>query len=206
MTSGYYLAATFERHAEMRRYRDQLESTWPGQVKVTSRWIDLHGGDELEASTAAQLNEDPTRCWKFGQADVADVNGAHVFVLFTGDGPSARGGRHTEFGRAQEQHDQYNVPRLVIVGPRENVFHCHPDVEVYPDWAAFLAAEKERYLLPGQTRPPAGAATCSMPTMRGTPCVLPPGHSAPNIHDDGSTAGPGSLGRHPGGAYVLDVD
>ena len=34
-------------------------------------------------------------------------------------------------------------PRLIVVGPRENIFHCHPATEVYPDFGAFLAHEKD---------------------------------------------------------------
>ena len=150
--TGYYLAAIFGRHAEMRRYRDELETTWPEQVKVTSRWIDLHDGSEEEAAGGREVTADPSRDWRYALTNIEDIVNADVFVLFTGDGPSLRGGRHVEFGRAQHSYDMYGAPRLVIVGPPENVYHGDPMIEVYPDWPAFLAAEKKQYLLPGETR------------------------------------------------------
>jgi len=42
------------------------------------------------------------------------------------DSHSKRGGRHVEFGLALAWGK-----RLMIVGPRENVFHCLPQVEQY---------------------------------------------------------------------------
>jgi hypothetical protein len=36
--------------------------------------------------------------------------------------------------------------RVLVVGPRENVFHCLPEVEVFPDWSSceqMLASEAQ---------------------------------------------------------------
>lgn len=140
----YYFAATYDRNAEMRGYRDELVAAMPG-CSVSSRWIDQHGGTALEAVTAARLNSHPAECWKYGLADIEDMSKAGTVALFTGDGPSARGGRHTEFGMALNELDAHNTSRLVIVGPRENVFHCHPDVEAYPTWQSFLSAEVQQW-------------------------------------------------------------
>jgi hypothetical protein len=55
---------------------------------------------------------------------------AATLISFT-DGAPARGGRHVEFGMAYAWGK-----RLIVVGPREHVFHALPLVEHYPDWAA----------------------------------------------------------------------
>lgn len=47
----------------------------------------------------------------------------------------SRGGRHVEFGMALAMDK-----RLVVVGPRENVFHLLPAVEQFDTWPLALAA------------------------------------------------------------------
>ena len=51
-----YLAARYSRNAEMRGVRDVLQGLG---YKVTSRWIDQHGGNLLESIVAEKLNADP---------------------------------------------------------------------------------------------------------------------------------------------------
>jgi hypothetical protein len=45
------------------------------------------------------------------------------------------GGRHVEFG-----YGMAKGKRLVLIGERENVFHDHPSVEVYPTLSAWPPA------------------------------------------------------------------
>ncbi len=149
MRQDYYFAARYSRHPEMRQYRDELESAIPGTC-VLSRWIDCHD-DELEQSyTPEALNADPAGCWRHGADDIDDLNRADVIVSFTGNGGGGKGGRHVEYGYAVALNNLYScgeldLPmRLVVVGPRENIFHCHPATEVFEDWATFLAAEMKR--------------------------------------------------------------
>lgn len=142
----YYFAGRYSRHAELAKYRDQLELI-PG-AKVTSRWIDCHDG-ELEASyTPEALAADPAGCWRHGAADLEDLNEADVIVSFTDASGGGKGGRHVEHGWAISAHDSLILAddpafsmRLVVVGPRENIFHCHPGTEVYADFAEFLTHE-----------------------------------------------------------------
>ena len=137
MTTYYYFAARYSRHPEMRAYRDEIEAAL--DAKVTSRWIDCHN-DELENSyTPEQLNADPDGCWRHGAHDLEDLEDADVLVSFTGNGGGGKGGRHIEHGFFLATAG--GGRRVVIVGPRENIFHCHPGTEAYPDWAAFLAHE-----------------------------------------------------------------
>ena len=62
-----------------------------------------------------------------------------MLVSFTGDGGGGKGGRHVEHGYAMALGK-----RIVVVGPREHVFHTDPATEVYADWASFLTAEAAR--------------------------------------------------------------
>ena len=114
-----YLAGRYQEQKTMRLVR----SVWAPEIAVTSRWIDgKHDG--VEARTCAL-------------DDLADIDEAEALVLwnpqrFHGQG---RGGRHVELGYALALGK-----RVLIVGDRENVFHSHPLVELYPDWPDAFAA------------------------------------------------------------------
>lgn len=115
-----YLAARFDRGAEMLDVAAALSRA--GHF-VTSRWI--HGrqaGPDLVSAVE----------------DVEDLASADCLVSFTeyptqGVPWAARGGRHVEFGIALA-----SGKRLCIVGPRENVFHHVPRVEVFIDLADLI--------------------------------------------------------------------
>ena len=128
-----YLAARYSRNDEMRGVRDVLQTLFGHEV--TSRWIDQHGGNLLESFVAGQLNDDPEGCAKYAQIDIDDLKAADVVVSFTSKDGGGKGGRHVEYGLALGLGK-----RLVIVGPRENVFHTLPNVDWYPDWAHLVIA------------------------------------------------------------------
>jgi hypothetical protein len=155
----YYFAARYSRHGELRGYRDQLQAAVPDAI-VTSRWIDCHDG-ELESSyTPEALAANPAACWQFGQHDLEDLSISDAIVSFTGDGGGGKGGRHIEHGVAiayvdnhiwlslggESEREQF---RLIVVGPRENIFHCHPATEVYDSWPLFLGHESLAAFHPG---------------------------------------------------------
>lgn len=127
-----YLAARYSRNAEMRGVRDVLQGLG---YEVTSRWIDQHGGNVLESIVAEQLNADPEAASHYAQVDVDDLARADTVVSFTSEGGGGKGGRHVEFGLALGL-----CKRIVIVGPREHVFHTLPRVECYPDWPHLVMA------------------------------------------------------------------
>lgn len=116
-----YLAAAYPRLEEMRGVRDVLVALGH---EVTSRWIDQPPG---EGAGTAELAADPAAYVKYAELDRADLEAAEVVISFTGEG--GRGGRHVEYGMAIAYGK-----RLVVVGPREHVFHTLPGVEWYPDW------------------------------------------------------------------------
>ena len=126
-----YLAARYSMHPEMQGVRDVL--TVFGH-EITSRWIDLHGGDQLESTTSAQLNSHPEAVAEFGLHDIEDIEAADTVISFTAGG-GGKGGRHVEFG-----YGLALMKRMIIVGPRENVFHTLPCVKHYPDWPRLAAA------------------------------------------------------------------
>lgn len=157
-----YLAARYSRNPEMREHRDALEAA--GHV-VTSRWIDQHGGELEESFTPERLDRDPDFCGRFALVDVEDLEGADMVVSFTGNGGGGKGGRHVEFGLAAALKK-----RLVLIGPRENVFHCLPQVMVVRDVAALIRLlQMSGY--PGRTTSPSPAATPNCPLSTGLrPC------------------------------------
>lgn len=62
--------------------------------------------------------------------DFEDLARSDMCIAFTeAEGARGRGGRHTELGIALGLG-----LRVILVGPREHVFHCLPGVEQYADW------------------------------------------------------------------------
>lgn len=107
-----YLAGLFEDRPFIQLAADKLRSLG---VEIVSQWID----PEL---TKGQTREDNLFM------DLADVDNSDVLVAFSKSPTTlfVRGGRHVEFGYALK-----GGKRLVVIGPRENLFHYHPDVEIY---------------------------------------------------------------------------
>ncbi len=114
-----YLAARYTRREEMRERAIELEAMGH---KVTSRWINgSHGMDD----------DNPREAERFALEDFADLLEAGVVVSFT-EAPRSghsRGGRHVEFGMAVAVGKT-----TIVVGHRENVFHCLPWVVFYETW------------------------------------------------------------------------
>jgi len=122
-----YFAAHYARNAEMRNYRDRLT---PFGYEVTSRWIDQHGGSLTEALGESDLNADPSLGTPYAEKDIADIVAADTVISFTNG--QGRGGRHVEFGIAWALQKQ-----LIIIGPREHVFHCLPGIHCWPNFTEF---------------------------------------------------------------------
>lgn len=116
-----YLSAQYGRRAELVSYRDQLQFHGFG---VTSRWL---GAAQEEGSTEQRQS--------LAEGDIGDLHDAGTVVVFTepADSTASRGGRHVEFGLALALSKW-----IMVVGPRENVFHCLPQVEVFETWPKCL--------------------------------------------------------------------
>lgn len=140
-----YLAARYSRYPEMQSYAIELMRLGH---RITSRWIwGSHQitNEQMEDSAKQELRT------KLALEDITDLECANWLISFT-ETPRAntsRGGRHVEFGialNARREHDRTRGSymhlagkfyRLTIIGPRENIFHCVPEVEHFADWASF---------------------------------------------------------------------
>lgn len=127
----YYLAARYSRSAEMREVRAQLQEF--GHI-VTARWVD--GGHELKRD---EPNVDAERA-RWAHEDFIDLAAAEGVISFTEEPrtTNSRGGRHVEFGVALGMGK-----RCIVVGHRENVFHCLPSVGFFPTWDMALGFLRE---------------------------------------------------------------
>lgn len=121
----FYVSARFGRQEEARRVADQVAAAtgW----ECTASWLTVNPGEDEAAHT------DPTVMREAAWNDLSDIGRADVMfcltepvepVLFrdpTGEplvpASAARGGRHVEVG--------YAITRIpvILIGPRENVFH-----------------------------------------------------------------------------------
>jgi hypothetical protein len=126
----YYLAAWFNRQAEMRAVRDQLRTMGH---EVTSRWLDV---DEARATPRLFHDNDSEKYAVYARRDLEDVRAADTLVCFSGPEPSI--GRHIEFGYALAQYED-----VYVVGERETIFHILPDVIHYKTTEEFLMHQKE---------------------------------------------------------------
>jgi len=126
-----YLAARFSSHPEMQGVRDVLTAL--GHT-VTSRWIDLHNGQQPNSVLSQDLNDDPAAFEFIGVNDLEDLDAAETVISFTLVS-GGKGGRHVEFG-----YGLAAGKRMILVGPREHAFHCLPQVEHYPDWPRLVIA------------------------------------------------------------------
>lgn len=154
-----YLAARYSKREVLCGYRREIEDFG---AKVTSRWLN---GDHQLDDRGRPIYEDGTLVLdedgsaqapdaarlRFAQEDAADVLLASVLIAFTEEprATNSRGGRHVELGMAlgvlaanREWRDSslhhFGPPmrRVIVVGPRENVFTWLPEVEWAPSWEA----------------------------------------------------------------------
>lgn len=120
---AFYLAGRYARRQELRAVAEELQEL--GHA-VTSRWL------FVDASLPDRLLPRGGRPAEIAEMDFDDVKRADVCLAFTepANGPQGRGGRHVELGIALALGQ-----RVVVVGPREHIFHCLPHVEQYENWA-----------------------------------------------------------------------
>jgi hypothetical protein len=130
-----YLAARYSRRQELCLYRAELQAM---DHAVTSRW--LNGNHQVPDDGMGELTTfSKSERERFASEDWEDLMAAETCISFT-EKPremnSSRGGRHVEFGAAMAAGK-----RIIVIGFRENVFHCLPQVEFYETWQSFLKSE-----------------------------------------------------------------
>ncbi len=124
-----YLAARYSRWHELADYARQLSAY--GFV-ITSRW--LEGRSPLLPDGLSEEAAFEQRAY-FAQQDWEDLMNADICISFTEPPRSSntRGGRHVEMGAALAIGK-----RVIVIGQRENVFHCLPQIEFYQTWQECL--------------------------------------------------------------------
>lgn len=126
-----YIAARFSRRPEANALARQLIARGH---EITSRWVKPEADHVLETGLSAQAADAERK--RFAEEDVADCLAAECMIsLMEEPRNNSRGGRHVEFGIAVARGQ-----RLIIIGPRETVFHHLPEVEHHSTVEAMLAA------------------------------------------------------------------
>ena len=126
-----YLASRYSRREEMLQVSKLL--TELGH-EVTSRWI--HGSHEVPKDGLSVQYPTEFR-QKFAAEDYEDLCRAEATINFTEEprAKNSRGGRHVEFGASLAMGQ-----KLFVVGPRENVFHCLPQVQAFDTLEELIAS------------------------------------------------------------------
>lgn len=124
-----YLASRYSRRDDMTVHAFELYGLGH---QVTSRWINGNHQISDDGLSAEAKAEERAR---FAMEDWEDLLSAECTISFTEAprGTNSRGGRHVEFGAALALNQ-----RVIVVGYRENVFHCLPEVEFYETWEECL--------------------------------------------------------------------
>ena len=131
-----YIAARYDRREEMCGYADILRSMG---YEVNSRW--LLGTQQIHPNAEkVDVDKHPEHgvtilARPFAEDDVEDVGNADTLIFFSEppESHSKRGGRHVEFGMALALKK-----RIIVIGNRENVFHCLSYIERYDTWQEFI--------------------------------------------------------------------
>lgn len=126
-----YFAGRYSRAEQLRKYRDDIHAL--GYI-VSSRWLDHHGGALRKSLDKADIESDIDYANAIAAADLQDLEAADMIVAFTEEEPGGKGGRHFELGYAVRAKK-----RIILIGPRENVFHALPFMHQFPSWSDFIS-------------------------------------------------------------------
>jgi len=147
-----YIAARYDRREEMCGYAKELRELG---YEVNSRWLlgthQIHQHAELIDKTGVPSDSHGVTLLArpFAEDDVADVSQADILIFFSEppDSHSKRGGRHVEYGMALALQK-----KIIVIGDRENVFHCLPQVIRFDTWDDFKKTEVRRYSMTDKIR------------------------------------------------------
>lgn len=118
-----YLAAQYHRKDEINKYAHALRSAG---IHVTSTWLEEPHDPNIEMSELPEILNA-----KYAAQDLLDIDDANMLVFFSVSDTelTRRGGRHVEFGYALGTGKP-----ILVVGPRENIFHYKPEVSHVASW------------------------------------------------------------------------
>ena len=119
-----YLAARYDRRDELLDYALELNNM---DHYVTSRWIYIITPETIEVESNI-----------ISLRDIQDIENSDTLICFSENPDSSygRGVRHVELGIALALKK-----RVVVVGPRENIFHTLPGIEHFWSWRDYVAQQ-----------------------------------------------------------------
>lgn len=124
-----YLAGKYQSRLQLVEYAKELVSNYGHEI--TSRWLDGSHDGFADALTSEVRQ-------RFALEDLEDLMAADAVLFFSPPQMEpGRGGRHVEFGIAYQARKI-----LVVIGPKENVFHDLPGVMHFPEWADFALMQQ----------------------------------------------------------------
>src|ERR1700676_3526460 len=118
-----YLAARYSLKKEIRKKTKNLINLGH---QISSSWLqEPHNPNIQLTEISDELNS------FYANQDIEDIRRADWLVLFSQSPtlPGVRGGRHVEFGYALGLGK-----KLMVVGPKENIFHHLPNVIQVDTW------------------------------------------------------------------------
>jgi hypothetical protein len=124
-----YLAGPVSRRIELKMRRDQLLGLGH---QVTSTWLDA------KRLPPTALENAPWLAAEMATRAHADIVQSDALALFTSDLSHGCGAADAALGFAvalKAQQDMW----VALIGPAENLWHCHPDVDRYAFWDRFTA-------------------------------------------------------------------
>ena len=127
-----YLAGSYARKDELLAHAERLRGLGYG---ITSRWLNAYVEPRLKAEIEGARDTMPLSARQFAKDDYWDLHRADVLMAFS-EPPhsgSPRGGRHVEFGLAMAWNKT-----VIVVGPRENIFHTLESVLNVADFRGAL--------------------------------------------------------------------
>jgi|AACY02.2.fsa_nt_gi Nucleoside 2-deoxyribosyltransferase len=131
MPMKIYLAARFSKRHILQEWAEQLEADGH---QIVSRWSKRGSDHKIPPGQSEEAAFRERR--RFAEEDLEDLDQADcVLSLMEEPRSNGRGGRHVEFGYALA-----TGCRMVIVGPRETVFHCLREVEAFETFEQARAA------------------------------------------------------------------
>lgn len=127
-----YLAARYSEKDEINQVADMFRSRG---ISVTSSWLDESHDPK---SSMADIPTDFLKV--YAETDIRDIDSADWFVFHSVDPDVAtvRGGRHVEFGYALAKRK-----KILVVGPKENIFHHISGIEHTDCWIEASKIVKE---------------------------------------------------------------
>jgi nucleoside 2-deoxyribosyltransferase len=125
-----YLAARYSKRPTLQRWAEKLQELGH---EIVSRWALRNSDHKLVDGLSPKAATDERI--RFAEEDIEDLIQCDMVVsLMEEPRGKGRGGRHVEFGYALALHKD-----MVIIGPKETVFHELPQIDHFTSFEEFFA-------------------------------------------------------------------